>query len=71
MEEKVNIKSAKRFGQRYGRTLREAVALIEIKYKKSLKCPYCRKTGVKRVAVGIWQCRKCNSRFTAKAYSLE
>ena len=29
-----------------------------------------KKMGVKRVAMGIWQCSKCNNKFTAKAYSL-
>ncbi|MEM2138924.1 MAG: 50S ribosomal protein L37ae, partial [Candidatus Woesearchaeota archaeon] len=35
------------------------------------KCPYCKKQGVKRKASGIWECKKCNSVFTGKAYSLE
>lgn len=63
--------SVKRFGPRYGRRLKNKVADIEKKSKSLAKCPYCKKIGAKRVAVGIWQCRKCNSKFTGHAYYLE
>jgi len=35
------------------------------------KCPYCLAVQVKRIATGIWHCRKCNTKFTGKAYSVE
>ena len=61
----------KRFGSRYGRKTRLKVRDIEKKYKhKKLKCPYCSKEGVKRKAVGIWECKKCSAKFTGKAYSI-
>ncbi len=66
------IKSAvKRFGVRYGRTIREKVAKIEDELKKKHPCPYCSAVKVKRVASGIWCCRKCNTKFTGAAYSIK
>jgi len=63
--------SVKRFGVRYGKRLKDKLADIEEKSKKLGKCPYCKKVGAKRIAVGIWQCRKCGSKFTGNAYYLE
>ena len=63
--------SVKRYGPRYGRRLKNKLADIEKKSKKLGKCPYCRKIGAKRLSAGIWQCRKCNSKFTGHAYYLE
>lgn len=64
------VASTKRYGVRYGRTTKHKVASIENQYKGRNKCPYCTKTGVKRLAAGIWQCDKCASKFTAKAYTI-
>ena len=62
--------SAKRFGARYGTKTKHQFAKIEKEQRKKHKCPYCNNLKVKRIAVGIWQCRKCNSKFTGKAYSI-
>jgi len=59
-----------RFGVRYGRKLRVRVADIEKKSKGKHKCPYCNKMQVKRIALGIWVCKNCDSKFTGKAYSI-
>ena len=67
-EEKLG--SVKRFGARYGRKTKLKFSKIEAEQRKFHKCPYCSKTAVKRVAVGIWHCRKCNAKFTGKAYSI-
>ncbi|MBR9699476.1 50S ribosomal protein L37ae [Candidatus Woesearchaeota archaeon] len=61
--------SMKRFGSRYGRTARHNFAKIEKEQRKLHKCPYCNKEAVKRIAVGIWKCRKCDVKFTGKAYT--
>lgn len=67
-EEKLG--SVKRFGARYGRKPKLKFSKIEAEQRKLHKCPYCSKTAVKRIAVGIWHCRKCNAKFTGKAYSI-
>ena len=65
-----NLGSVKRFGARYGRKLKVRFSKIETEQRKLHKCPYCSKVAVKRVAVGIWFCRKCKAKFTGKAYSV-
>ena len=69
-EEKLGLGSVKRFGARYGRKLKLKFSKIEAEQRKLHKCPYCNKIAVKRVAVGIWKCRKCNAKFAGKAYSV-
>jgi len=61
--------STKRFGARYGRSTKAKFAQIEAQQRAKHKCPSCNKQGVKRVAMGIWQCMKCNVKFAGKAYS--
>ena len=63
--------SAKRFGPRYGRKPKHTFAKIEKEQRKLHKCPYCNAIKVKRAAVGIWHCRKCNAEFTGKAYTIK
>ncbi len=63
--------SVKRFGVRYGRTVKHNMAKIEKLQRKPQKCPYCNKLQVSRIAVGIWLCNKCGSKFTGNAYYLE
>jgi len=70
MEKIDKLGSAKRFGSRYGSKPKHKFAKIEKEHRKKHKCPYCNKVAVKRVAVGIWHCRKCNSKFTGKAYTI-
>ena len=69
-EQKTGLGSAKRFGARYGRKPKLKFSKIETEQRKLHKCPYCNKIAVKRVAMGIWNCRKCNAKFTGKAYSV-
>lgn len=63
--------STKRFGPRYGYTIKEKYAKVESEQRKLHKCPYCKQLKVKRVAMGIWHCKKCDSKFTGKAYTLD
>ena len=60
----------KRFGARYGRSNRERLEKIERKQKAIYKCPYCQYKKVKRISSGIWQCKKCSTKFAAKAYEI-
>ena len=62
--------SVKRFGARYGRGVKLKFGKIEAEQRKKHPCPYCRAVRVKRVAAGIWECRKCGSKFTGRAYTL-
>jgi|TARA_B100001971_G_C18146165_1_gene513172 large subunit ribosomal protein L37Ae len=67
----LKLGSTKRFGARYGRRVREKLAEIEKDQKKKQKCPYCNQLKVKRIAVGIWHCNKCKTKFAGRAYSLK
>ena len=62
------VKSAGKFGARYGKTIRGKVAAIEAVQRRKHKCPYCERFTVRRVAAGIWECKKCHAKFTGKAY---
>lgn len=60
----------KRFGARYGTKVKHKFGEIEKEQRKKHKCPYCSAPRVKRIAVGIWYCSKCKTKFSGKAYSL-
>ena len=60
--------SAKQYGVRYGRRLREKIGKIAHEKRVSNSCPYCHYNKVKRIAAGIWFCNKCSSKFAAGAY---
>lgn len=60
---------AKRFGARYGSTLRKRVGMIEAKMAAPHRCPRCLTPGrLKRLSVGIWRCRKCGYTFAGGAW---
>ncbi len=61
--------SAGRFGSRYGRTVRSKVSKVESRLKQWHQCPHCLRKRVKRIATGIWQCKKCEVKFAGGAYS--
>ncbi len=72
MAKKAGLGSVKRYGVRYGRTTKFKAAQVESQYYgRRLKCPYCSKNRVKRVFAGVWQCRNCSAKFSAKAYTIE
>ncbi len=60
----------KRFGPRYGRKPKKKFSMLEKQHRAKHKCPYCNKDGVKRMALGIWHCAKCSSKFAGKAYTI-
>jgi large subunit ribosomal protein L37Ae len=62
--------TTKRFGARYGRKTKKKFGQIEKIQRAKHKCPHCNKQGVKRLAMGIWQCAKCDVKFAGKAYTL-
>jgi large subunit ribosomal protein L37Ae len=57
-----------RFGPRYGTRTKKVVAAIEKEQKKRQTCPYCERKSLKRVASGIWHCKKCGKKFSGGAY---
>ncbi len=61
-------KSAGRFGVRYGRKIRKAVAEVEEKTNTLHKCPKCKKNSVTRIGTGIWKCSKCGFTFSGGTY---
>lgn len=61
--------SAGRFGPRYGVGVRRKITQIEVKQKSKHKCPRCKSiTKLKRIAIGIWKCPKCNFTFAGGAW---
>jgi len=64
------VKSAGRFGARYGKTLRDRLSKVESKQRKKQKCPFCKKLGVKRLSKGVWKCNKCGKKFASDTYYL-
>ena len=62
--------STKRFGARYGKTVKDKFEALETSQRKLYKCPSCSRQQVKRVGVGIWQCKKCGYKFASKAYTV-
>jgi len=64
------VKSAGRFGARYGSYAREKITDIESRQRKKQKCPFCNRV-TKRISKGIWQCKKCGRKLASHAYYLE
>ena len=62
------LKSSGRFGARYGRKTKRKIDDVEKIQRAKHKCPFCKKLGVKRLAAGIWFCKKCDSKYAGKAY---
>ena len=71
MVKRATYGSVRRLGSRYGRTIRFKLGKIEAEQKKKHKCPYCNYVKVRRIAAGIWHCKKCGAEFTNKAYSVD
>ncbi len=62
------VGSAGKFGTRYGMRVRKKWLEVDKRQKSLYECPVCRRRSVKRVASGIWGCRKCDTKFTGGAY---
>jgi len=60
--------SAARYGPRYGTKTKKVVAAIEKLSKQPQVCPYCERPALKRLAAGIWKCKKCGVKFAGGAY---
>lgn len=62
------VGSSGRFGARYGKGVKKRITAIEKIQKKKYVCPKCMKAGMKRLASGIWACKKCGLKKAGKAY---
>ena len=60
-----------RFGSRYGRGIRKRVIKVEEKQKNLSACPNCGFKKIKRIAAGLFVCKKCGAKFTGGAYQTE
>lgn len=63
--------SAGRYGARYGRVARRRVSDIEATMRRDHSCPRCSNESIHRAGTGIWECSKCDHRFTGGAYRPE
>jgi large subunit ribosomal protein L37Ae len=64
MTKKVGITG--KYGPRYGTKTKKEILGIELKIGKI--CPYCERSALKRIAAGIWYCKKCKTKFAGGAY---
>ena len=60
---------AGRYGARYGVRVRKQTKTVETAKGKSYECPRCHQVAVRRVASGIWRCRRCDLKFAGGAYT--
>jgi len=59
----------KRFGARYGARLRKKVQEVELSQRALYPCDRCGSKTVRRIAVGIWECKKCGYKFAGGAWA--
>ena len=59
-----------KYGTRYGSSIRKQIKKIEIMQHKKYNCNFCGKDSIKRIAIGIWECNKCNKSIAGGAWSL-
>ena len=52
-----------RFGPRYGVSVRRRATSVLKRVRQSYTCPVCQYQKVKRVAAGVWTCKKCDHTF--------
>jgi large subunit ribosomal protein L37Ae len=62
------VKRLGRLGSKYGVGIRKRVLKIETEQYAKHACPNCSAPKVKRLAAGIFKCRKCGLEFTGGAY---
>jgi large subunit ribosomal protein L37Ae len=55
-------------GPRYGIRIRRRVLEIDRARSRASACPRCSTVTLHRVASGIFECRRCGTRFASNAY---
>jgi large subunit ribosomal protein L37Ae len=61
--------STGRMGPRYGIRIRRRVLEIDRVRARASACPRCSTVTVFRVASGVFECRRCGTRFASGAYA--
>lgn len=64
-------KSLKGLGARYGIKIRKEYTKIHLQLKAKRACPECGSRQFRRIAVGIWGCRKCGFKVAGTAYDIK
>ena len=59
-----------KYGTRYGASLRKQIKKQEVSQHAKYLCDFCGKFSVKRLAVGIWNCKDCGKTKAGGAYVL-
>lgn len=65
------VGSTGRFNERYGVGIRKRVLKVEERKNKPTSCPFCSFLTIKRIAAGLFVCKKCKAKFTGGAYEAE
>eukprot|EP01016_Furgasonia_blochmanni_P054529 TRINITY_DN8_c0_g1_i1.p2 TRINITY_DN8_c0_g1~~TRINITY_DN8_c0_g1_i1.p2 ORF type:complete len:166 (-),score=70.27 TRINITY_DN8_c0_g1_i1:312-809(-) len=60
----------RKYGVRYGASLRKIIKKFEIQQHAKYFCPFCGKNGMRRVSVGIWHCKPCFKTIAGGAWTL-
>ncbi len=55
-------------GPRYGIRIRRRVLEIDRSREHDAPCPRCSTVTLRRVASGVFECRRCGTRFASNAY---
>ncbi|MEM4311057.1 MAG: 50S ribosomal protein L37 [Nitrososphaerales archaeon] len=67
---KKNSEVIKGLGAKYGSTVRKRYSSVMMKLKAKRQCIKCGSWSFKRLATGIWQCKKCGLKVTGDSYTL-
>lgn len=68
---KKKIKAAGKFGAGYGRNVRSMYNTIEASQRQDQPSPFHPTGKAKRIAAGIWKCKKTGKVFAGHAYFLK
>ncbi len=62
------VKSAGKFGARYGLSIKRRWQKVDVEQKKKHVCPECGFVKVKRISRGKFSCQKCKTVFAGGAF---
>ena len=59
-----------KFGTRYGAALKKMAKKLCESTAATYVCPFCGKDAIRRVAVSVWRCRRCEKILAGGAWQL-